>query len=246
MNVEQIKEQFIHLGQEDALRADPTVRMSDELLWRAARAVVNARLRRRETGEQDWPRAKATAQGAYIEGWLCSHWLMTTVSHLRTTSQVWTPGYRSAQDRERLRWFFDERDEQVVCRLLVDIRYRPISPHQPQWSRKQLLACFRHQYRYVHALANKHYNDRTWPIELVDEQAGLAYLVGWLQAGWDLILLCACADARTCHRRLVGEPLSSRVKDNARIRVHLPGKADTVETRPVDQDGLTGSQTDPR
>lgn len=226
MNSQQIKERFVALGREDALSANPVVTMTDELLWRRAKSVVSARLRHEEIDDQGWFAARAQARGGYVEGWNSSHQLMITVPHLRIVSQVWTLGYRNTDDCRRLNRFLDEGDEQAACRLLVDIRYRPLWPYHPQWSRKQLQARYCHRYRYLHALGNTHYDSSDLPIELVDEQAGLTCLVGWLQAGWDLILLCACADAATCHRRLVAERLQQWVKDDPRIQVHLPEEAD--------------------
>lgn len=221
MNGQTIKERFVALGREDALEFNPVVRMTDELLWRRARRVVSAQLRREDSEEQDWLAARALARGAYVEGWLCSHRLMTTVPRLRIASQVWALGYRSAEDREHLRRLFDAADEQAACRLLVDIRYRPISPYHPEWSRKQLQARYRHRYRYLHALGNTHYDRPDLAPELVDEQAGLACLVDWLHAGWDLVLLCACEEYASCHRRLVAERLMQSVGRDPRVQFHL-------------------------
>lgn len=221
MNMHQIKERFVELGREDALGTSPLVAMTDELLWRRAKRVVGAQLPRENLALQDWLAVRATARGAYMEGWLCSSRLMTTVPRLRIVSQVWALGYRSVEDRDHLRQLFDAADEQASCRLLVDIRYRPLWPYHPEWSRKQLQARYRHQYRYLHALGNRRYDRPDLAPELVDEQAGLACLINWLQMGWDVVLLCACAGYATCHRRLVAERLQQAVGPDPRVQFHL-------------------------
>ncbi len=214
------KEYFSSLGQQDAYASNPTKIWSEAEVDRRASRIAHHRLRAFGLGDVDPNRAFHVARGAYIDGWYGAQRQMSTVPHLRTISQVWTIGYRSAEDRMHLAQLFDPANEQSACRLLVDIRYRPASPFQPVWSRKQLQEQYRHQYRYVHELGNQQYARPEAPISLVDEAAGLACLVYWLQAGWDLILLCACEHVDTCHRTLVAQRLAEHVQGDPRIMVH--------------------------
>ena len=222
MHSHEITRQFVELGRNDALSHDPTDELDEGRLWHRASRVVRTRLEPCEAGTQ----VQLAACRAYREGWMWSYREMTTVPHLRITSHLWTIGYRSAEDRECLAALLQPGDEQAACRLLVDIRYLPLSPYHPEWSRKQLLARYRHRYRHLRALGNKHYHDPGLPIRLVDEQAGLVCLAGFLQAGWDIVLLCACADAKGCHRTLVAEHLQQQIGDDPRIRIHVSQRAD--------------------
>ena len=43
------------------------------------------------------------------------------------------------------------------------------------------------------------------PIQLADPKAGIPWAVQALQAGYSLILLCACEDYERCHRKTVKE-----------------------------------------
>jgi uncharacterized protein (DUF488 family) len=87
--------------------------------------------------------------------------------------------------------------------LLVDIRYSPRSRWFPQWSQKALQATWGDRYRHVKALGNVNYRLVGAPIQLADADAGIAWAVQALQAGYSLILLCACKDYERCHRKTV-------------------------------------------
>ena len=223
-----IRHQFATQGRADALRHNPTIEMTDARLWQQARHVVQTRLKHQNGSEQDWLLAKAAARGAYVEGWQAAERQMRTVPHLRVCSQVWMVGYRSPADCTLIEQLFHKEDEQATCRLLVDIRFRPSAPFRPDWSRKQLQTRYQHQYRYLHALGNIHYVSPEQPIALVDEAAGLACLQRWLEAGWDIVLLCACADASTCHRLSVAERLHRLNENNPRERFHWPEQRENV------------------
>jgi uncharacterized protein (DUF488 family) len=89
--------------------------------------------------------------------------------------------------------------------LLVDIRYSPRSRWFPHWSQKALEAAWGDRYRQVKALGNVNYRLADAQIQLADPKAGIPWAVQALQAGYSLILLCACEDYERCHRKTVKE-----------------------------------------
>jgi hypothetical protein len=103
-----------------------------------------------------------------------------------------------------------EQLAQLVLRqqaLLCDIRSSPHS-RNPAYTQVALQARFRRRYRHVPALGNRHYRDKSRPIAIVDYHTGLQAIAELLQDWPAVILLCACADVQTCHRKGVGEQLA--------------------------------------
>jgi uncharacterized protein (DUF488 family) len=91
----------------------------------------------------------------------------------------------------------------VVC----DIRYSPASRH-PQWSKRQLSQLLGARYHHVQALGNRNYKNGG-PIELADYEAGKQAIAEILATGRSVILMCACKDVATCHRRTAAEQLAA-------------------------------------
>jgi len=91
----------------------------------------------------------------------------------------------------------------VVC----DIRYSPASRH-PQWSKRQLAQLLGARYQHVQALDNRNYKSGG-PIELADYDAGKQAIADVLATGQSVILMCACKDVATCHRRMAAEQLAA-------------------------------------
>jgi hypothetical protein len=58
------------------------------------------------------------------------------------------------------------------------------------------------RYVWYRSLGNRNYR-QGGPIQLASPEQGVRHVVAALLAGRDVILLCACADARRCHRLLV-------------------------------------------
>lgn len=116
--------------------------------------------------------------------------------------QVYAIGYTAAGSEQLL--------EQVMSdpmMLLIDIRLVPRSRWFPQWNKKQLVKRWDKRYRHERRLGNLNYKNRRKPIELVDAAGGIESLVALLQAGYSLVLLCACVQYEACHRKLVAELL---------------------------------------
>lgn len=88
--------------------------------------------------------------------------------------------------------------------LLIDIRSSPCSRFA-EWRREALVQRYRDRYRYAGALlGNVHYKDGG-PITIAEPEQGVAKLLSYLDAAYDLILLCGCRRYETCHRRVVCE-----------------------------------------
>src|SRR5450759_3875088 len=89
--------------------------------------------------------------------------------------------------------------------MLLDIRYSPRS-RRPEWSRKRLAERFEGRYRHAPALGNVNYRSPELPIQFVDTFDGLWSVLFWfVNKGYDVCLLCACADVSVCHRLLVAQ-----------------------------------------
>lgn len=88
--------------------------------------------------------------------------------------------------------------------LLIDIRYSPLSRFA-EWRREALVSRYRDRYRYAGALLGNVNYKIGGLIKLAEPEQGAAKLLDYLDAGYDLVLLCACAQYETCHRRTVCE-----------------------------------------
>ena len=91
----------------------------------------------------------------------------------------------------------------VVC----DIRYSPASRH-PQWMKRQLSQLLGARYQHVQALGIRSYKTGG-PIALADYEVGKQVIAEILATGQSVILLCACKDVATCHRRTAAEQLAA-------------------------------------
>lgn len=127
-------------------------------------------------------------------------------------AKVYTVGYAADDSAQLL--------EQVMSdptMLLIDIRLVPRSRWFVQWNKKQLVERWGNRYRHERRLGNLNYKNRRKPIELRDAAGGIAFLVELLQAGYSVVLLCACVQYETCHRKFVAELLLYRL---AQIATH--------------------------
>ena len=95
--------------------------------------------------------------------------------------------------------------------LLLDIRLRPLSRWRPMWNKKQLQARWGKRYLHCRDLGNVNYNDRSLPIVLCNPGPPLTLAAWCLGRGYSLVLLCACKEYVTCHRKVVVELLEQRL-----------------------------------
>jgi len=120
---------------------------------------------------------------------------------LVTTGTLYTIGYSNPGAAAHVARLM--RDERT---LLLDIRYSPRSRWSPEWNRRALAARYGQCYLWDQRLGNVNYQHHERGIEL-SEQYPLAVraVASLLSQGTSLILLCACKNARTCHRSLVAK-----------------------------------------
>jgi uncharacterized protein (DUF488 family) len=89
---------------------------------------------------------------------------------------------------------------------LVDIRYQPRSHRAQQWNRAALTARYGRCYLWERRLGNIHYRRQELGIMLAEGHTdAVREAAALLCEGTSLILLCACKDARTCHRSLIAK-----------------------------------------
>lgn len=92
--------------------------------------------------------------------------------------------------------------------LLIDIRYRARAPYSRVWTKKALTAAYPERYLHMRDLGNINYQNPQLPIQLANPLRVLPQCVGLLQAGFSLVLLCACKEYEQCHRKMVYELLT--------------------------------------
>lgn len=98
--------------------------------------------------------------------------------------------------------------------LLVDIRLRPRSRWWPVWNKKQLRERWGSRYTHEKQLGNLNYRDRSLPVQLVGPhvEEAIAGLATLLVQGYSVVLMCACRDYDTCHRKVVAEMVGAAIK----------------------------------
>lgn len=90
--------------------------------------------------------------------------------------------------------------------VVVDIRFSPRS-RIPDWTAGRLQHLLGERYHHLPALGNRNY--KGGPIEFVDLEVGVVR-IGELLTEQPVILLCACADVRRCHRLAAAEAIAVR------------------------------------
>lgn len=91
---------------------------------------------------------------------------------------------------------------------LVDIRFSPTS-RLPQWRANTLYHVLGpQQYFHLKALGNPNY--KGGPIELLDPESGLLQVQSMMESR-SVILMCACKNVHTCHRKVAAAFLSERL-----------------------------------
>jgi hypothetical protein len=90
--------------------------------------------------------------------------------------------------------------------VVVDIRFSPRS-RIPDWSAGRLQQLLGERYRHLPELGNRNYKGS--PLAFVDLEGGIER-VGDRLAEQPVILLCACADLRRCHRWPAAEAIAAR------------------------------------
>ncbi len=104
--------------------------------------------------------------------------------------------------------------------LLVDIRLRPRSRWWPVWNKKQLRERWGSRYTHEKKLGNDNYRDRSLPVVLhgPSPEQSIAGAAALLQHGYSVVLLCACKDYETCHRKVVAEMIQQVLREQNEVR----------------------------
>jgi uncharacterized protein (DUF488 family) len=114
---------------------------------------------------------------------------------------IYTLGYSAQGAAGQL-----ERSIRQTHMLLVDVRLRPVSRWAYGWNKAALASRYGSSYRWEPRLGNLHYKSRDLPIALAPgHEDAIAELAALILAGSSLVLVCACRDARACHRTLVAK-----------------------------------------
>lgn len=93
------------------------------------------------------------------------------------------------------------KDGQTV---LADIRDNPICTWSERWNQPALREAYPGRYWPLRELGNANHADPAAGIRLNDPERGIALLVKALKRR-RVVILCACANFETCHRRTVVE-----------------------------------------
>ena len=119
-------------------------------------------------------------------------------------SKLYTIGYAAQGAMSKL----EELTAQGV--LIVDVRYNP-SSKMTGYNERWLKEKFGKGYGWLQALGNVNHHTGK-PIQLLDEQKGLAIAVNLLVTkDVSICLLCGCMYIQTCHRRYIAARLSERI-----------------------------------
>jgi uncharacterized protein (DUF488 family) len=113
--------------------------------------------------------------------------------------------------------------------LVLDIRYSPRS-RVGQWTGTELNRLLGLRYRHLPELGNVNYKEGG-PIEINMPTVGVQQVVSILNTQ-PAILLCACPDVDTCHRKIVAEMMQAKCGCEV---IHLTAKDLTLETQKPQQ-----------
>lgn len=129
----------------------------------------------------------------------------------QTHGKLLTLGYTEPDARKRLEAFMEELDTR-----LIDIRYAPRSQWRPEWNKSALSEKYGLRYAHLRELGNVNYKRLDEPIELLAPEEGVRRVVRLLQQGQSVVLLCACQNYDTCHRKTVYELIMAAMTTLAR------------------------------
>ncbi len=134
---------------------------------------------------------------------------------------ILTIGYRQGNAEELLTHFTG------LGMPLADIRRRAGSRFKREYNLSRLKKRFVQQYCRLKQLGNENYPHK--PFVLVDQEDGLEKAISlFSQKGHGIILMCACADWRDCHRAHVADLLLERLPAAQVIHIHGDGQATVV------------------
>jgi uncharacterized protein (DUF488 family) len=113
---------------------------------------------------------------------------------------IYTLGYTGA-NADEIQQLVEQHDW-----WMVDIRMSATS-RQPKWTKKALVERFGERYVHLPAFGNKNYKSGG-AIVLADPDAGLRATTA-LMVSKPVVLMCACRNVDTCHRKTAAEFIST-------------------------------------
>jgi uncharacterized protein (DUF488 family) len=131
---------------------------------------------------------------------------------MNMVGRIYTLGYAAYGAEQELEQLMARKPEM----LLLDVRLHPWSRWQPQFCKEALLERYgQHRYKHDRRLGNVNYQDLTKPVRLAGPCLDMAIdlPVTYLLYGYDVVLLCACAEYSRCHRKLVAEMIADRLAE---------------------------------
>jgi hypothetical protein len=106
--------------------------------------------------------------------------------------------------------------QSLTVPVLLDIRLRACSRWYPHWNKSALQAKWGSRYVHEKRLGNVNYQYADRPIDLLDPEAALPWIIEQLQQNEMFLLVCACRDYGRCHRKTVTEYILRRCQDTLR------------------------------
>lgn len=154
------------------------------------------------------------------------------MSSLHSEPRVYTLGYYGRQVDEVLA--FVER----LNALVLDVRLKPFSSHQPDWNRDSLEFLLGTKYRHADGLGNVAKD--AGKFQLKDPDRWLTMVEKIIAKGKSTILLCACKFPDKCHRSLIAQRLVERGLRVEHIEHDDAPETFVPETTPVAIDVIDG------
>lgn len=91
--------------------------------------------------------------------------------------------------------------------VLLDVRLRARSRWYSQWNKTALQVQWGERYVHEPRLGNVNYQYPDRPILLAEPEPAASWVITWLQQGYSFLVVCACRNYETCHRKAVVEYL---------------------------------------
>jgi len=122
---------------------------------------------------------------------------------------IYTIGYAKKHAMQRIITYLNLQEKTY----LLDIRYHPYSKWNKQFTKENLQKQFGSKYIHIKSLGNTHFNKKGTEIKLSNPDRAIKKIKLLMNKGYSFILLCACEDYNTCHRKVVYDLLMKEEKD---------------------------------
>lgn len=118
--------------------------------------------------------------------------------------KIWGVGYTGLSMEKLVAWVVEANA------VLVDVRWQPFS-RAPIWRRGEFQGRLGDRYVHVRELGNEHHKQPQLGIQIHDMETGLLRVDREVFGrGYDAVLMCACAEVTSCHRRVIVQAVADR------------------------------------